>query len=94
MSSPPFNYDVTNPSNSYVVSAYPSNERSFRATVESAIDVEHESSSGRHAIPMGDAAALAALVLPPAGMLFYNTTTSKLQINSGTAGSPSWVDVA
>lgn len=94
MASPPFDYDVGNPTNSYVVSAYPENERVFRDTVKSAIDEEHESSSGRHQIPQGNSTALALLVLPPNGMLFYNTTSSKLQINLGTSGSPMWTNVA
>ncbi len=72
MATPPFNIDETIPGDNDVVSAHPSNARTFRDVIESWISVEHDT-YGRHQIGRGNTAARDAITTWEVGALWINT---------------------
>jgi hypothetical protein len=94
MPSPPYNYDVANPSVTGTTSAFPVNEQAFRATVASAVGTVVDATTGLGPIVKSYTTTLkTALVNPPTGLLVYDTTIPALQMNTGTPGSPTWTSV-
>lgn len=89
----PFTGDTSNPADNAVVSQYPSNERTHRDEIFSYLNVEHDSATGYHKFQELSTTSKNSLTTPPTGMLVYDTTLAKLQINTGTSGSPVWTDV-
>jgi hypothetical protein len=95
MPSPPYNYDITNPSATGTTSAFPVNEQAFRATVASAVGTVVDATTGLGPIVKTyTSTTLAALVNPPTGLLVFNSTANSLQMNTGTPASPVFTSVA
>ena len=94
MASPPFDLDITDPTDTSIGDAFPANERSFRDNVNSYLNTEHDINTGYHAFQELTTTQKTALSTPPTGMLVYDTTLSQLQINTGTSGSPTWTNVS
>lgn len=93
MATPPFNLDITNPTDTAAENVYPANERAFRDNTRSYINTEHDISSGHHMFPQLSTTARDAIVNWPNGALIYNTSVNALQLNVGTTVSPVWASV-
>ena len=89
----PYNLDITDPADNAVVSAFPANERAFRAQVQAYLNTEHDFNTGYHAFQELTTTTKNALSSPPTGMLVYDTTLAVLQINTGTPGAPTWTSI-
>ncbi len=92
MATPPFNPDETKPGDSDIVSQFPAVERTFRDIVEDWINFEHDP-TGHHAFLEGTTTARDAITDWVVGSLWYNTTTSVLQIVT-SIGPVVWADVS
>ena len=69
-----FNYDVTKPADTDIISQFPANERAARKAGQDSALVEHDAtSSGRHKIGVGDDAGRDAITDWPIGALWLNT---------------------
>lgn len=83
-----FNFDIGNPGDSSIVSQFPANERSFRSTVNSWVQTEHDL-NGRHVLGQGSVAARNAITTFGVGNLWFNTDTTPATLQRCTvAGSP------
>lgn len=78
MASPPFNPNEALPSDSGVISLFPSQERTFRDIIESWLLWEHDR-SGYHKFDMDTEVNRDADSTRPAGSLFWNTDDEVLQ---------------
>lgn len=67
-----YDFDSSNPTDAFIVSLFPANERNSRSEIETWAQVEH-SLTGRHTIPAGDTTARDALTNVEVGNLFVNT---------------------
>lgn len=68
-----FNWYLSLPGDSDIVSQHPANARAFRNSVHSAFLVEHDAdTTGRHIIPSGNIAARDALVWPVGGSIYIS----------------------
>lgn len=94
MATPPFDLDITDPTDTAIGDAFPANERTFRDNVNSYLNTEHDINTGFHAFQEGSTAVKAGLGSPPTGMLFYDNTLGQLQINTGTPSVPVWTSVS
>ena len=92
MASPPFNLDISDPTDTGIGDAFPSNERAFRDNINSYMNTEHDINTGYHKFQELTTAQKGALNSPPTGMLVYDTTLKSGQINTGTSSSPTWVN--
>ncbi len=92
MATPPFNPDETKPGDGDIVSQFPAVERTFRDIIEDWINFEHDP-TGHHAILTGTTAARDAITDWVVGSLWYNTTTSVLQLVI-SIGPVVWADVS
>lgn len=90
MAGPPFNLDITNPSDTGITAQFPANERTFRDNIASYINTEHDINTGFHKFQILTTTQIGNLTTPPTGMLAYNSTAGQLQINTGTSVSPVW----
>jgi hypothetical protein len=93
-----FNWYLSLPGDSDIVSQHPSNERSFRATVNGAFGIEHDTVEGRHKFGVGDTTDRDALNGTWAdGSVWIDTTDGRSVFQravSVTGGTPSsWADV-
>lgn len=88
MANPPFNLDITDPTDQSVVAQYPSNERAFRDQVNSLAQFEHDVSTGHHKIPTGTTATRNATTNWVNGSLFFNTDVPELEtfVNNAWTG--------
>jgi len=68
-----FDWDVSNPTNTFTVSGYPTNERAFRTDARGAVDVEHDAEEGRHTFGRGNTAARDAISTWSDGAVWWNT---------------------
>lgn len=83
MASPPFSIAETSPGDTDIVAAFPTDERSFRDTVESFLTFEHDATTGRHKIPVVTTAAKNLLTFA-VGSLVYDTDSDELQVVTST----------
>lgn len=83
MASPPFSIAETSPGDTDIVAAFPTDERSFRDTVESFLSFEHDPTTGRHKIPVVTTAAKALLSFA-VGSLVYDTDLDELEVVTST----------
>lgn len=92
MASPPYNLDISDPTDGSLGSAFPANERTFRDNVNSYLNTEHDINTGYHKFQELTTAQRTALTSPPNGMIVYTTDASPigLYINTGSAGAPVW----
>ena len=74
----PFDIDVTTPQDNMLVSAFPSNERTNRTTIQNIITAEHYEGDGTHKIKFGATGSRPAS--PQIGNLYYDTTVSAMYI--------------
>lgn len=81
---PTYDFDETNPVDTMVVSAYPSNARDMRAQLDDWVKREH-ALTGRHLLPAGDDTARGALTDLQAGVLFLHTVNHWLQRRGASA---------
>ncbi len=79
MATPPFDILEAKPADADIVSQHPADERSMRDIVESWMNIDHDSSSGHHAIGVGNTAARDAITDWVVGSLWLNTATSPAQ---------------
>lgn len=88
----PFGYDESSPADTGSIPAFPANERAFRATVKSAIGVEHDDASGRHTFGYGDATARDAITDWADGAVWFleEGSSYKQQMYETLLGG--WVD--
>ena len=89
----PFSVDITNPTDTSLVSAFPSNERTHRANFRSMFIVEHEEASARHVIPNGSIANRDAITDWPLGALFLRNAANLFPGIQQRRAGPAWVDV-
>lgn len=87
--SPPFNIAETVPADADFVRNFPAAERLFRDIIESWMNVEHDSVTGRHSFDAFDTATLSGITYA-VGSIRYDTDVHSLQINIPTLG---WVNV-
>lgn len=83
--------DPTAPLDNDIVSAYPANERASRAAIEAIIGEEHDDATGVHAFGVGSTATRDGITNWEQGSLFYNTTTSRLEVQIGVPPTMNWV---
>jgi len=94
MTTPPYNYDVSHPATTDIPANFPANDQAFRATVQAAVSTVVDATTGLGPIVQKYTTTQKnALVNPPTGLLVYDITLTKLQMNNGTPGSPTWVGV-
>ena len=72
----PFDFDTSNPIDTYLIPSYPGNERAFRTAVAASVDIEHDHTTGRHAFGIGADAARDAITDWGVGSLWINTGES------------------
>ena len=93
----PFDYDVANPTDDFLIPNAPLNHRDSRAAIKGSVDVEHESTTGRHKFGRGLLAARDAITDWEIGSLWFRTETTPgyLEIcTDDTAGPPRlWEEV-
>lgn len=89
-----FDYDTSAPADNGVVAQFPANERTFRATMQAVMAVEHAPGTGHHKIPYGDDTARDAISDWPSGAIFYNTAAKCWQLTDSPSPSPNWIDIS
>ncbi len=95
MATPPYNLDISDPTDGSLGSAFPANERTFRDNVNSYLNTEHDFNTGFHDFQVLTLSQRTALSSPPNGMLVWTTDTPivGLYLNTGTSNSPVWASV-
>jgi hypothetical protein len=94
VATPPFNLDISDPTDGALGNAFPQNERTFRDNVNTYINTEHDINTGWHKFQELTTTQKNALSSPPTGMLVWDTSFGSLFINTGTPGSPVWTQSA
>lgn len=89
----PFSFDITNPTDDFLVPSYPANERNHRAAVSGMLAIEHDNAEGRHSFAVGTTAARDAITTWVDGSIYGNESIRSgyivLQIRDGGA----WVNI-
>ena len=90
----PYNLDPSDPGDTAITAQFPANERLFRTAVSGYLNTEHDYNTGYHMFQLLTTSNITGLTTPPTGMLVYNTTLGVGQVNTGTSGTPVWVNIA
>lgn len=69
----PFDFDELNPIDTFLIPAYPNNERNHRAAVKDMLEIEHDTAEGRHKFGIGDDTARDAITTWVVGSTWYST---------------------
>jgi microcystin-dependent protein len=80
---PTYSFDVTNPTDTSLVSSFPANERAMRTALNSWATREH-SLTGRHKLPSGTRATRNALTDLEDGVIFFDRESGLIDIRDGS----------
>lgn len=90
----PFNFDESNPSDNFLIPAAPANHRASRQAIKDSINVEHESTEGRHKFVKGDASAQSGITNWQNGSLFFRSDVVSGEVVLQRFTGSTWEDVA
>jgi len=89
-----FNFDTSNPTDTFLIPSYPQNERNHRQAVSDMLVVEHDISDGRHQFGVGDDAARDAITTWQIGSIWFNTGQSPAYLQRVVSLGPiTWENV-
>ena len=86
----PFDYDIGNPIDTFLIPSYPNNERLFRTAVSGFINIEHDGAEGRHKFGVGNDAARNAITDWVVGSLWLNTSHTPAVLQHLVTAPSTW----